>query len=260
MRRILLVPFVMFVGCGAAVVCGASPVPEPSPQISLADKWAGELAVRTEQSDAIKTAGAKVLAEAQPFYDEQVKVEAEEKPLKAEEARLGKELDNYNAGKPAYLAQCTTRKFSLPSEQAAYDACEKLHQQREAVRIPLNKRIDDNYAKLEPLTKRWKELEDKMEPSKKAWEDLNGKFKAIQKEIARLRALIDKYRECTTLRARPATAAFTQLERETLHLCESIIFDGADPNLLLHDPTIASLDPNLPPLNWKPTGGITPNK
>src|SRR5436305_13355887 len=104
MYRILLVPFVMFVGCGAAVVCGASPVPEPSRQVSLADKWAGELAVRTDQADAVKAAGTKVLAEAQPLYDEQVKVEAEEAPLLSEKLRLGNRLDSYNAGKAAYLA------------------------------------------------------------------------------------------------------------------------------------------------------------
>lgn len=258
MRRIVLVPFVILFGSAAATVCRAMPAPEPSPQTSLADKWSGELGVRTDQAGAIKDAATKVMAEAQPFYDEQLTVEADEKPLLDDKLRIGNALRDWKAGEPAYQAQCTSHKFT-PAEQAAFSACQTEWQRRDTIRVGLNKEADDNNAKIDPLAKRWKELEDKMEPSKKAFQDLNGKYIAIQKEIRRLQALIGKYAECTTLRARPKSAAFTQLELETLHLCESILFDGADPNLLLHDPTIASLDPNLPPLNWNPTGGISPN-
>src|SRR5690349_21718951 len=115
MRRIL-VPFVIMLGFGAAAICGASPVPRPSPQTSLADKWSGELAARTDQSNAVKDAGAKILAEAQPLFEEQQKVEADEKPLLDEKLRVENALAEFKAGRPAYEAQCTSHKFTLPAE------------------------------------------------------------------------------------------------------------------------------------------------
>lgn len=263
MRKITLL---MFLLCGllfAANICLASIVTKPTPSASLADKWAGERDVRADQAVAVQGQQASILAEAKPMYDEQQTVEAKEQPLLDEKLKIGNAWEAHKAGKPAYEARCTSHVFKTPAEQAAFDSCKTEWGQREETRKGLLKRDEDNNAKLSPLAKHWKELEDKMEPYKLAYQDIQKKFAALEKEIRRLNALINKYSECTTLRvrARNEKDKFSQLELETLHLCESILFDGTDPNLLFHDPTIASLDPNLPPLNWKPTPlKIVPNK
>jgi hypothetical protein len=231
----------------------------PSP----AAKWTAQLDERKAQGAAIKEEQSRIEMDAQPLYVQQQQIEAKEQPFLAEKKRIDGEWEKYAAGSAPYKTRCTSRKFETPREQAAYDSCIREYEQREGTRKKLDEQEDANNAKLKPLLDQWMKIETQMEPHMLAWKDLSKKLTAVNHEIQRLNALLAKDAECVGLRdkARVTTASMTQLELEKLHLCESILFDGADPARLLADPALASIDPNLPPPDWKPKRfSITPNK
>ena len=217
----------------------------------FADSWDQvldtEIRKRTEQGDLIPPVIKQILEAAEPTLKKLKENEEQAKPLLDEKQKTEKE-EQVHAG------NCH-KDFNTndSAQKQAYQNCLTEHKQ-----------IDEKYkgilTKLKPFADReqqyltvWSPLNDKLE-------DLGKKWKANQKEIQRLEAL---KRICKISQDNCRDGACTQLELETWHLCESIPFDGTNPRRF--DPKkfgyIAEIDPNLPPLDWKPENfKATPNK
>lgn len=231
----------------------------------LTDDWGAALGVekgkREEQARLIEEQKGKIIDAARPLADEQKEIEKQEQPLLDEKKVIDDKIEKFSAAAQIYKARCKSHTFKLPDEQQAYDSCMREYQSRQTEGETLDKERSDNLDKLAPYLNRWMKLDNELARLKSKWEDLDSKLTAVKNEIQRLDSLINKYRECQEIANRCRGANCSQKDLEFWHLCESITFDGANPNLLLGDATLASVDPNLPPLGWKPEPfKMTPNK
>jgi chromosome segregation ATPase len=222
----------------------------------LADGWETALGVeiskREEQLKLGEERNKQIVEEALPKVKEQEKIEAEQKPDIEIKEQIDKKIDAFNATSPDYKARCASKTFTLPTEQQAYDNCMAENKSRKEQAEKLNQEKSDILKKLEPSLRRWMQLDNEIDKLHQEWEGNSAKMTAIKTEIKRLNAIISVCRAAAE-KCQKNTCS-QQEELETWHLCESIPFDGADAKRF--DPKkfgyIASVDPKLPPLNWKP--------
>lgn len=201
--------------------------PTPEPLFSGVD-WTKQLDERERQKTGINVEMENLGVLAVPMINEQKGITEKLEPLVAERKVIN---DNRDEALSVYKGRGCGRTFKIPDEQAAFNSCETLKASTDIKLKKWDDELDRGRPKVDALIKRWEELEKQLAPYEKAYNELTKRLKAIDKEIARLK-------DCRALRAKARTKLpFTDLELEKLHHCESVVFDGTDPN--------------LPPLTWR---------
>ena len=205
-------------------------VPRPSSG-AKADSATAVAASQAAESDAAPILKEHKLWEDQlaalkPKYDAYNKTEVP--AYEGEVARYNPVVDRHNASCPAViadnaqLARCHGEFAQLSAWKARLDE-RKQKLQRDLAQ--LDKQRD-------PILKRSKELEVNFEPIKKRWDDANAKQQEAARKIDALKTRIaSAYQLCRALLAQPPQPDLAKDVGEALHLCASVPFDNADPNL-----------------------------
>jgi len=221
--------------------------PVPNPFDGKISDLSMEQKDRIGQRDLILEEQTRLGRTAEPMIDEQKDVTVRAAPFVQIEKSVLERDKNLGTKVTTHKNNCHAGDLAKP----AYDACIVEHNglEQERKNVEIDYKYNDN--NLRPLRTRYQDLERKLKPHIDAFALLAGKLKSIEREIVRLHKIIEGLETCKTAYRCPPGKC-TQLQLETAHLCQSIINDGANPSRLLVDPTLASLDPNLPPLNWTP--------
>jgi len=240
----LLLSAVAVVFLGAQV--GVAQVPSPFDRIE--SDLGKEQAERIAQRGLILDEQASLGKVAKPWIDEQKDVSAKAAPFVQIEKSIEVRDKNFDIRLNGHKGVCHAGEL----QPGPYKTCLDEHGvlEKEATNIKMDFEYNDK--NLSPLREKYQQLERKIKPYLDAYVGLAGKLKSIEKEIARLEKILQGLETCKQVSEKGKQQNLSQLELETLHLCESIVNDNANPNRLLKDPTLAALDPNLPPLNWSP--------
>jgi hypothetical protein len=240
---------VVFLGAQAGIAQAPARTPVPSPFDGIESDLGKELTERIAQRGLILDEQASLGKVAKPWIDEQKGVSAKAAPFVQIEKSIEARDKNFGINLNAHKGVCHAGEL----QPGPYKTCLEEHAVLEKEATNISTDLEYNDKNLAPLREKYQRLERKIKPYLDAYASLAGKLKSIEKEIVRLDKILQGLETCKQVSEKAKReGSLSQLELETLHLCESIVNDNANPNRLLKDPVLAALDPNLPPVGWSP--------
>lgn len=226
--------------------------------ITSADGWTtaleAEKAKRGKQGDAVKTSQEQLADLILPFDTEQEKLKKAAEPLSNTLDKTEEKITNFKGRVDTHVGNC----HKTLADEGVYKSCLTEHGNLDTEGKALDKEKGDILLQMKPYLDKYMKIEDEVGPLKLKWMEYNKKLKAIETEIRRLDGVFSLCKKVEV----NCKKRCSQEDMEIWHLCESIPFDGTSPKRFSPEKYgyLAALDPNLPPINWKPENfKVTPN-